>query len=182
MVGKSSNRKSTSKRVSTWSESTISISSLSEGKHLDDSPSVNGDLHDSKSLPDSIEGDIDKSDPETDENKRKSLIETESLASGENSSPRVSPNNDHSAVRKHSSMADSVFEGGRGSAAMNHSAGSLVSVGVATKPKKWSVIRFFRYLCTYVYMTILSVNEHVCVLYSAKHSRDKVFQVFAVVP
>ena len=146
VVGKSSNRKSTSKRASTWSESTISIGSLSEGKHLDDSPSVNGDLQDSKSLPDSIEGDIDKSDPESDENKRKSLIETESLASAENSSPRVSPNNDHSVVRKHSGLTDSVFEGGRGSAAMNHSAGSLVSVGVATKTKKWSVIRFFRYV------------------------------------
>ena len=132
--------------MSTWSESTISIGSLSEGKILDDNPSVNGELQDSKSLADSIEGDIDKSDPDTDENKRKSLIETESLASAENTSTRVSPNNDHSVVRKHSGMADSVFEGGRASAAMHHSAGSLVSVGIATKTQKWSVVRFFRYV------------------------------------
>ena len=132
--------------MSTWSESTISIGSLSEGKILDDNPSVNGELQDSKSLADSIEGDIDKSDPDTDENKRKSLIETESLASAENTSTRVSPNNDHSVVRKHSSMADSVFEGGRANAAMHHSAGSLVSVGIATKTQKWSVVRFFRYV------------------------------------
>lgn len=103
-------------------------------------------MHDSKSLPDSIEGDIDKSDPESDENKRKSLIETESLASGENTSTRVSPSNDHSIIRKNSSMADSVFEGGRASAAMNHSAGSLVSVGIVTKAQKWSVVRLFRYI------------------------------------
>ena len=43
-------------------------------------------------------------------------------------------------------MGDSVFEGGRGSAAMNHSAGSLVSVGIATKIQKWGVVRMFRYV------------------------------------
>ena len=144
LPSKSSNRKSTTKRVSTWSESTISIGSLSEGKLLDDNPSVNGELQETKSLANSIEGNIDKSDPESDENKRKSLIETESLASMENTSARVSPNNDHSVVRKHSSMGDSVFEGGRASAAMNHSAGSLVSMGIATKAQKWSVVRMFR--------------------------------------
>ena len=101
-------------------------------------------------MADSIEGDIDKSDADTDKNKRKSLIETESLASGENTSSCLSPNNEHSVVRKHSSMADSVFAGGRASAAMHHSAGSLVSVGIATKGQKWSMIRFFRYVyvCT----------------------------------
>ena len=114
---------------------------------MDDNPSVNGELQDSKSLAESIEGDIDKSDPESDENKRKSLIETESVASAENTSTRVSPNNDHSIVRKHSSMGDSVFEGGRASAAMNHSAGSLVSVGIATKSQKLCVVRLFRYVC-----------------------------------
>lgn len=165
MPSKSSNRKSTTKRVSVWSESTISIGSLSEGKILDDNPSVNGELHDSKSLADSIEGDIDKSsDADTDENKRKSLIETESLASGENTSSRVSPNNEHSVVRKHSGMADSVFEGGRASAAMRHSAGSLVSVGIATKGQKWCVVRFFRY-CTNVLELCCVVSLYVVCIY-----------------
>jgi len=97
---KSANRNSTNKRASTWSQSTISIGSISEGKQLDDSPSVNGELHDSKSLADSIEGDIDNSDPENDENKRKSLIETESVASAEDTITRVSPSNDHLSVGK----------------------------------------------------------------------------------
>ena len=130
-----------------WSESTISIGSLSEGKILDKNLSVNEELQDSKSFAGSIEGDIDKSDPDTDENKQKSLIETESLASAENTSTSVSPKKDHSVVRKHSSMANLLFEGSCASAAMHHSAGGLVSVGIATKTQKWSVVRFFRYVC-----------------------------------
>ena len=84
---KSVHHKPSTKHVSTWSESTISIGSFSEEKHLDNSniTHVNGESHfnvmyrykscdssDAKSLVDSIEDELEKSksDPENDNNKR----------------------------------------------------------------------------------------------------------------
>jgi len=165
---KSNHQKASTKRVSTWSESTISIGSFSEGKHLEDNTSqVNGDsqlnvIHrykscddsDAKSLADSVEDELErsKSDPENDDNKRKSLMESESIASGHNSnSTHINPHNDvnsaAAAARTSSAYGDSVFEGDRSSAVMNHSVGSVNSVGsdgIATKAQKWAVIRLFR--------------------------------------
>ena len=153
---------------------------------MDNNPSVNGELQDSKSLADSIEGDFDKSNLESDENKCKSIIATESVESAENTSTRVSPNNDHSIVRKHSSMGDSMFEGGQASAAMNHSAGSLVSVGIATKSQKWCVVRLFRYLCIcmktleyFIYvLCILCIMYFVCILKHGPNNDNSMRKIF----
>ena len=170
---KSVHQKPSTKRVSTWSESTISIGSFSEGKHLDDSNTithVNGESHlnmmhrykscddsDAKLLADSVKDELErsKSDLENDNNKCKSLMESESIASGHtnNNSSHINSHNDvnsaeaSAAARTSSAFGDSVFEGDRSSAVMNHSVGSVNSVGsvgIATKTQKWAVIRLFR--------------------------------------
>jgi len=114
------------------------------------------DDSDAKSLADSVEDELErsKSDPENDENKRKSLMESESIASGHNNnSTHINSHNDvnsaeaAAAARTSSAYGDSVFEGDRSSAVMNHSVGSVNSVGsvgIATKAQKWAVIRMFR--------------------------------------